>query len=175
MKRYACEMSSPIGTLTLISTDKGICSIEFCSFEEYVQRLSAFNPAEAFDQDTVEKAPQAGLLQAAVLQLEQYFSGKRKIFDLSLDLSGTDFQRKVWRALMDIPYGETRSYQDIAGAVGNLKAVRAVGGANNRNPVPIIVPCHRVIGKNGSMVGYGGGLYIKETLLALEGWKRFVS
>ncbi len=107
-------------------------------------------------------------LVAALEQLKEYFDKKRKIFDLPLNISGTEFQKKVWKALQDIPYGETRTYQDIALAVGNPKACRAVGGANNKNNIPVIIPCHRVIGKNGSLVGFGSGLAIKKELLQLE-------
>ena len=108
------------------------------------------------------------LLKKAGQQLQEYFSGKRKIFDLPLAPKGTTFQLEVWKALQEIPYGETRSYKDIAIAVGNHKASRAVGLANNRNPISIIIPCHRVIGSNGKLVGYGGGLHIKDYLLNLE-------
>ena len=101
-------------------------------------------------------------------QLDEYFAGRRRKFDLPLDLRGTEFQRRVWAQLCRIPYGETRSYQDIAAALGNAKASRAVGMANNRNPVVIVVPCHRVVGKGGSLVGYAGGLDRKEFLLKLE-------
>lgn len=101
-------------------------------------------------------------------QLSEYFAGERKSFDVPLETHGTAFREKVWAALREIPYGETRSYKDIAIAVGNEKACRAVGGANNKNPVSIITPCHRVIGADGSMVGYGGGLDMKQQLLALE-------
>jgi methylated-DNA-[protein]-cysteine S-methyltransferase len=105
-----------------------------------------------------------------VTQLSEYFQGKRKCFDLNLCLQGTEFQKKVWNTLLKIPYGETRSYSDIAAALGNLKAVRAVGGANRVNKIPIIVPCHRVIGKNRTLVGYAGSHTDKqEILLALEG------
>jgi len=107
-------------------------------------------------------------LMRAHKQLEEYFSGKRKKFDLKLNVSGTDFQKKVWKALQDIPYGETRTYQDIALAVGKPQACRAVGGANNKNKLPVIIPCHRVIGRDGSLVGFGSGLAIKEELLQLE-------
>ena len=110
------------------------------------------------------------VLLKAVSQLEEYFKGKRKVFNLPLKLEGTDFQKKCWDALLEIPYGEVCSYQDIAKRVGNIKAVRAVGGANHNNPVAIIVPCHRVIGKDGSLTGYGGGLHVKEFLLGLEGY-----
>jgi len=100
--------------------------------------------------------------------LEEYLIGKRKEFDIPLALEGTYFQKAVWQALIEIPYGETRSYLDIASKIGNSKAVRAVGLANNRNPIAIIVPCHRVIGKNGKLVGYAGGLQMKEDLIKLE-------
>ena len=108
------------------------------------------------------------LLKLANQQLMEYFSGQRKTFNLPLAPKGSPFQLKVWKALLDIPYGETRSYKDIAIAAGNPKASRAVGMANNRNPISIIIPCHRVIGLDGKLVGYGGGLPVKEYLLALE-------
>lgn len=108
------------------------------------------------------------LIKKAVQELQEYFSGTRQCFDLPLSPQGTDFQQKVWKALQDIPYGAVCSYKDIATAIGNEKACRAVGGANNKNPISIIIPCHRVIGANGSLVGYGGGLEIKKQLLALE-------
>ncbi|MGI6538868.1 MAG: methylated-DNA--[protein]-cysteine S-methyltransferase [Caldicoprobacterales bacterium] len=109
------------------------------------------------------------LLKSAYKQLMEYFSGSRKIFDLSLAFEGTSFQQKVWKALLTIPYGQVRSYKDIARQTGNEKACRAVGMANNRNPIGIIIPCHRVIGSDGKLVGYGGGLDIKRYLLQLEG------
>ena len=101
-------------------------------------------------------------------QLEQYFAGQRQQFNLPLDFQGTDFQQRVWRALLTIPYGETRSYKDIALQIGNEKAVRAVGAANGRNPISIIAPCHRVIGSGGALVGFAGGLDKKQILLSLE-------
>ncbi len=108
------------------------------------------------------------LLAEANRQLQEYFKGQRKEFDLDLNPSGTEFMKKVWASLRVIPYGETRSYKDIAIAIGKDKAYRAVGLANNRNPISIIIPCHRVIGSNGNLVGYGGGLDIKSFLLDLE-------
>jgi methylated-DNA-[protein]-cysteine S-methyltransferase len=108
------------------------------------------------------------VIKKAATRLAEYFDGKRRSFDLPLALKGTDFQIAVWKALLTIPAGETRSYQDIAVQIGKPKAVRAVGMANNRNPLVIIVPCHRVIGKDGSLTGYGGGLPVKRYLLDLE-------
>lgn len=108
------------------------------------------------------------LMEEASKQLKEYFSGERQVFDLPLCPEGTPFQKKVWEALKTIPYGETRTYQEIAVQIGNPKACRAVGGANNKNPISIIIPCHRVIGAGGSLVGYGGGLSLKEKLLRLE-------
>ncbi|MGM9533900.1 MAG: methylated-DNA--[protein]-cysteine S-methyltransferase [Intestinibacter sp.] len=109
------------------------------------------------------------LTKRAYIQLKEYMEGQRKQFELPLNPNGTEFQRKVWNALTKIPYGETRSYKDIAIAVGNEKASRAVGMANNKNPIPIIIPCHRVVGSNKKLVGYAGGLDLKEQLLSLEG------
>ncbi len=108
-------------------------------------------------------------LKDATDQLKAYFAGELKSFDLPLSLEGTPFQLQVWSALMKIPYGETRSYLDMALFMGNDKACRAVGGANGRNPIPVIIPCHRVVGSNGSLGGYSGGLNMKKRLLAIEG------
>ena len=108
------------------------------------------------------------VLDSALEQMEEYFLGKRKCFDLPLYFNGTDFQKSVWKALTEIPYGEVVSYQDIARKINNEKAVRAVGNANNKNKIMIMIPCHRVIGKNGKLVGFAGGLDKKEFLLAHE-------
>jgi methylated-DNA-[protein]-cysteine S-methyltransferase len=108
------------------------------------------------------------LLRGAVAQLQAYFGGELRDFDLTLDMQGTEFQKRVWGELRTIPYGETRSYSFVANTIGAPKAVRAVGAANGRNPIPIVVPCHRVIGAGGSLVGYGGGLPLKRFLLDLE-------
>ncbi|WP_313344741.1 methylated-DNA--[protein]-cysteine S-methyltransferase [Sedimentibacter sp.] len=108
------------------------------------------------------------LIKSASEQLYEYFDGKRREFNLPLKLNGTNFQNKVWKALCEIPYGETKSYKQIAEKVGDPNGSRAVGGANNKNPIMIVVPCHRVIGSNGSLVGYGSGLHIKELLLSIE-------
>lgn len=142
---------SPIGFLKISATDKGINSLEF-SRKKF----------------TCPQTCNGHLLQAST-QLDEYFAGKRKAFSLELDLSGTDFQASVWQTLNKIPYGTLWSYQKLAIAIKNPKAVRAVGGANNKNPIPVIIPCHRVIGKNGSLTGFGGGLKIKQWLLAHEG------
>jgi methylated-DNA-[protein]-cysteine S-methyltransferase len=108
------------------------------------------------------------LIKKAAKQFDEYFKKNRQNFDLPLVLRGTDFQLKVWKALQKIPYGQTRSYGELAAMIGNPKACRAVGMANNRNPITIIVPCHRVIGHDGSLTGYGGGLELKQKLLDLE-------
>ena len=108
------------------------------------------------------------LIYEAFKQLDEYFKGLRKVFNLKIKFKGTEFQKRVWDELYKIPYGETRCYQDIAILIGNYKASRAVGMANNKNPIPIIVPCHRVLGKNGSLVGYAMGLEMKQMLLDLE-------
>jgi len=114
------------------------------------------------------KKAETPLIQKAAVQIEEYLNGKRKKFSLPLALQGTEFQMAVWQALQKIPFGETRSYKDIAASIGRPKAVRAVGMANNRNPISIIIPCHRVIGHDGKLVGYGGGLPLKQRLLELE-------
>jgi methylated-DNA-[protein]-cysteine S-methyltransferase len=108
------------------------------------------------------------VMRNAVIQLNAYFSGHLKRFDLKLAPEGTDFQQNVWRALQDIPYGVLVSYQDIANKIGNPKACRAVGAANGKNPIPIVIPCHRVIGSNGQLTGFAGGLHLKEYLIELE-------
>lgn len=109
------------------------------------------------------------VIKKAAKQLREYFLGKRKVFDLPLSINGTPFQTIVWEALISIPYGETRSYKDIAIQIGKNKACRAIGMANNRNTIPIVIPCHRVIGSKGELVGYGGGLEVKQMLLEIEG------
>jgi len=114
------------------------------------------------------KKTETPLIQKAVTQIKEYLAGKRKQFKLPLAMHGTEFQMAVWQALQKIPYGETRSYKEIAAMIDRPKAVRAVGMANNRNPISIIVPCHRVIGHDGKLVGYGGGLPLKQFLLELE-------
>jgi len=150
-------MPSPIGRLTLSGDGRALTSIFF----ERDGRLAGGPPA-GWRED-------ARALRDARAQLEEYFAGKRVVFDLPLALRGTPFQMGVWRALLRIPYGATASYGEIAAAIGRPGASRAVGGANHNNPIPIIVPCHRVIGSDGSLTGYGGGEDRKRRLLALEG------
>ena len=134
--------------------------------EENEQITQLYFPNDSIDSKaSIEETP---LIKEAYNQLEAYFRGELKVFSLSLNPSGTPFMKNVWKALCDIPYGETTTYKSIAEAVGSPKAFRAVGLANNRNPIPIIIPCHRVIGSNGTLIGYGGGLEIKSTLLNLE-------
>jgi O-6-methylguanine DNA methyltransferase len=147
---------SPAGPLFLAASTKGLVRIEF---EDRVQKL---NPKEFQLQDSKLA------LDPYLHQLDEYFSGKRRDFSIPLDLRGTEFQLACWNALLEIPYGETRSYRDIAQAIGHPHAYRAVGMSNNRNPVAIIVPCHRVIASSGSLCGYGGGLDIKRKLIDFE-------
>ncbi|MFE6796440.1 methylated-DNA--[protein]-cysteine S-methyltransferase [Paenibacillus chitinolyticus] len=158
---------SPIGPLLLARTGRGLCSIEFGSGPEAVRKLEQWTD-RWIPGGTIVPSP-AGLREIRE-QLEEYFSGQRRSFDLAFDLRGTEFQLRVWKALLSVPYGATASYKDIAAAIGSPQAVRAVGGANNRNPVPIVIPCHRIIGAGGQLVGYGGGLSVKTALLELEGW-----
>ncbi|MBP1992351.1 methylated-DNA--[protein]-cysteine S-methyltransferase [Paenibacillus eucommiae] len=164
---YYDEMASPIGPLLLATTERGLCTVEFGGYEERREKLERFAD-RWIGEHRIERNEKA--LSSIREQLEQYFQGSRRNFEVEYDLYGTEFQKRVWHALTGISYGATVSYKDIAQAIGSPKAVRAVGGANNRNPISIIIPCHRVIGASGEMVGYGGGLDIKSALLKLEGW-----
>lgn len=147
---------SPLGQMILQANERGLTGAWFD------QQTTL--PAELGEQSNDHL-----ILQQAVTELEEYFSGNRQQFDVPTDAQGTDFQRQVWSTLKTIPFGDTWSYQDMAVAIDNPKAVRAVGLANAKNPVSIIVPCHRVIGKNGKLTGYAGGVERKEKLLVLEG------
>ncbi|OXM84952.1 methylated-DNA--[protein]-cysteine S-methyltransferase [Paenibacillus rigui] len=161
------ELDSPIGPLVLASAGSGLCHIEFGRFDELTAaRLQSWSERWYGTRDW--RKDEADLRDPAV-QLKEYFHGDRKRFDVQLDLQGTPFQLKVWDALGRIPYGTVCSYKDIGQTIDSVKAVRAIGGANNQNPIPVIIPCHRVIGADGSMVGYGGGLEIKSFLLQHEG------
>ncbi len=144
----ACAIETPIGPLSLQADESAVS----------VMRFGAGGAQDA-----------SPLLDAAEAQLREYFAGARRTFDLPLAPHGTAFQQRVWTALRAIPYGETRTYGELAAAIGSPNASRAVGMANHRNPIPIIIPCHRVIGANGTLTGYAGGLEVKRKLLALEG------
>ncbi|MET1247220.1 methylated-DNA--[protein]-cysteine S-methyltransferase [Sporolactobacillus sp. STCC-11] len=159
------ELETSIGMLTLAVYEQQLCHLDFGSLEENRPKLMLW--AEKHGLPSVLKEDETHCAEAA-RQLRDYFHGDRKTFTVKLLMKGTEFQRKVWTALAAIPYGETRSYKDIAREVKNPKGVRAIGMANNRNPIPIIVPCHRVIGADGSLVGYGGGLKTKQFLLNFE-------
>ncbi len=147
-------LDTPIGTLRLVSQNNMITKVEF-------------DGQHQINADDILQCDSA--LEEAAKQLKEYFAGRRENFHLSLCPGGTEFQQQVWTSLSAIPYGELRSYSDIACSINRPKAVRAVGAANGRNPIPIIVPCHRVIGSNGSLTGFAGGLEMKEQLLKLEG------
>lgn len=153
---YYTRTSSPVGPLFLAASKKGLVRLEFDS------RVMPLNTKST----TLVEAQSEFLVH--LRELDEYFSGRRKVFSFPLDLRGTVFQIQCWRALLDIPYGEVRTYRDNAVAIGHPKAFRAVGMANNRNPIAIVVPCHRVIASDGSLCGYGGGLEIKRRLLDLE-------
>jgi methylated-DNA-[protein]-cysteine S-methyltransferase len=145
-------LDTPIGTLTLVASETGLRSVYF--------------PGPVPELDAVEG--DSPVLAEAARQLEEYFDGMRTTFDLPLDLHGTSFQVGAWRGLAEIPYGETVSYGEQARRLGKPEAVRAVGAANGRNPLPIVLPCHRVIGADGSLTGFGGGLHVKQALLDHE-------
>ncbi|MBK5211404.1 MAG: methylated-DNA--[protein]-cysteine S-methyltransferase [Coriobacteriia bacterium] len=163
---YTKIMKSPLGPLVISASEKGITCLDF--FVGGDTELTQ-DSAEANCWKNSGTATEKYHVDRAISQLEEYFSGKRTEFDLDLDITtGTDFQQKVWQALTTIPYGETATYKEIAERIGNPKACRAVGGANNKNPIAIVVPCHRVIGSNGKLIGYAGGLSKKVALLERE-------
>ncbi|MBK5435352.1 methylated-DNA--[protein]-cysteine S-methyltransferase [Pseudomonas sp. TH32] len=156
----SCEytlMPSPVGQLTLVARDGKLTAILWEKERPNRVRLGA-----------LQEANNSPVLQETERQLKEYFAGTRNRFELELDFAGTEFQKKVWQALLTIPFGETRSYSQIAAQIGNPKAVRAVGAANGRNPISIVAPCHRVIGASGGLTGFAGGLEAKQYLLALE-------
>ena len=158
-KDYAYKLiDSPVGRLRLVASDKGLAGVWF----------ARSRPERVRPRGDVENGRHPVLVEAE-RQLREYFAGRRRSFDLELDFVGTPFQRSVWKALLTIPFGQTRTYGEIAKQVGRPSASRAVGAANGRNPVSIIAPCHRVIGSTGALTGFGGGLDVKEQLLRLEG------
>ena len=150
-------MPSPVGELTLVARDGKLSAILW-----EVERANRVRLGELIE------AHDSPVLLETERQLQQYFAGTRNQFELELDFTGTDFQKQVWQALLTIPFGETRSYSQIAEQIGNPKAVRAVGAANGRNPISIIAPCHRVVGASGGLTGFAGGLEAKQYLLTLE-------
>ncbi len=150
-------METPVGRLKLVASARGLAAILWENDDPKRVRLGPF----------VEDKNHPALVETE-RQLKAYFAGKLKKFSLKFDFAGTDFQKEVWRALVTIPFGETRSYGEIARQIGRARAVRAVGAANGRNPISIIVPCHRVIGSNGKLTGFAGGLETKAALLELE-------
>ncbi len=153
---FYVRTSSPVGPLFLAASMKGLVRLEF------EDRVLKMNPS------TTQLHESKAALAPYLRELQEYFAGERREFSFRLDLRGTEFQLACWRALLEIPYGETRSYRDIAEAIGHAHAYRAVGMSNNRNPVAIVVPCHRVIASSGSLCGYGGGVEVKRKLLELE-------
>ncbi|OON38900.1 methylated-DNA--protein-cysteine methyltransferase [Izhakiella australiensis] len=157
MGYYRKTVVTPVGELELIASDKGLSAI-----------LWENEGAIRIKRTPIVDRPDHPVLLQTARQLKEYFAGERRVFDLPLDFSGTDFQKKVWAALLTIPFGETRSYAEIAAQVGSPAAVRAVGAANGKNPVSIVAPCHRVIGSNGKLTGFAGGLEVKAFLLSLE-------
>jgi len=150
LAKYIDFIESPIGLIEICATEEAIASILF------------IEPSEK------KEVKSAALVQKCINQLDEYFYGQRQEFNLPLAPAGTTFQKSVWNELSKIPYGATTSYLEIGKRIGNPKAVRAIGGANGKNPITVIVPCHRVIGANGKLVGYGGGLWRKEWLLEHE-------
>jgi methylated-DNA-[protein]-cysteine S-methyltransferase len=150
------QFDTPVGVLTLAAEGDALCHIEFPSNRHPVAR-TGWLPGSS------------DVLHEACQQLREYFAGTRTSFTLPLRPRGTTFQMQVWQTLAQIPFGQTWSYQQLAQACGNARAVRAVGGANGRNPLPIVLPCHRVIGADGSLTGFGGGIETKAALLRLEG------
>ena len=158
MALYRKTMDSPVGELTLMASDAGLVAVIWENDRPGRVKLGA-----------MVDAPEHDVLVEAARQIAEYFAGTLTRFDLPLDFRGTDFQKSVWAALLTIPFGETRSYAEIARQVGRPTAFRAVGAANGKNPISIIAPCHRVIGTNGTLTGFAGGLEAKALLLGIEG------
>lgn len=157
MSLISTRYDSPVGALTLVAKGDKLAAILWENDRPGRVPLSPLT-----EDDSIP------ILRKTAGQLDEYFAGSRSQFDLELDFNGTDFQRRVWEALLKIPFGETRTYRQIAESIGNPKAVRAVGAANGRNPISIVAPCHRVIGSTGALTGFAGGLKTKEYLLRLE-------
>ncbi|MEQ7126702.1 methylated-DNA--[protein]-cysteine S-methyltransferase [Actinopolymorpha sp. B11F2] len=164
--QHTCTMDSPIGPLELRAGPETLTSIRFVDNAPAAQgEVDATGPANSASPANVDDSD---VLRAAITQLNEYFAGERTDFDLPLHTGGTPFQQQVWSMLAEIPYAETWSYAELARRIGSPTAFRAVGAANGQNPLPIVLPCHRVVGANGTLVGYGGGMDRKRTLLQLE-------
>ncbi len=157
MKHYSKRIKSPVGELTLIANANALVAILWENDKPNRVRIA-----------DVESKPNHPILEKTAKQLSQYFSGKRTQFEIDFEFYGTEFQKKVWRALTEIPYGETQTYLQIAKKIRSPKSCRAVGAANGKNPISLMVPCHRVIGSNGNLTGFAGGLKAKKYLLDLE-------
>ena len=157
MTLFYKEMESPVGKLKLVASANALIAVLWERERPNRVKLAM-----------LQHDPQQPILIETERQLGEYFAGTRNQFDLPLEPTGTEFQKKVWRALQEIPFGQTRSYLDLAKSIGSAKAVRAVGAANGKNPLSIVVPCHRVVGANGTLTGFAGGLEAKAKLLALE-------
>lgn len=160
MTLHYAKAESPVGTIYIVADEKNLRAV---TFHKLWSDYEKFQP-------TIEER-HCAVTKKTALQMREYFSGQRKTFDLPYELIGTEFQKKVWNALAKIPFGETRTYGQQAKHIGNPAAVRAVGGTNGRNPLWVILPCHRVIGTSGKLTGYAGGLEMKKFLLELEGHK----
>lgn len=161
--KHKCYLQTPIGVICIEEEGEAVTALYIDRMQEEGDHTDEPDGKMCFLED-----PETDLLKKAGIQLMEYFQGKRKEFSLPLMPEGTAFQKKVWQALSTIPYGETRSYGQIAAQIKNPKASRAVGGANHKNPIMIFIPCHRVIGADGSLVGFGGGLRAKRYMLDLE-------
>ena len=157
MTLFYKEMESPVGKLKLVASANALIAVLWERERPNRVKLAM-----------LQHDPQQPILIETERQLGEYFAGARNQFDLPLEPTGTEFQKKVWRALQEIPFGQTRSYLDLAKSIGSAKAVRAVGAANGKNPLSIVVPCHRIVGANGTLTGFAGGLEAKAKLLALE-------
>lgn len=164
---YSC-MQSALGPITFARTKRGLCKIMYGDGDAVIQSLERWAKKYFLNSECVRDHAALSDVEG---QLAQYFQGARTSFDCELDVYGTPFQKLVWKELMNIPYGQVFTYKQVACNIGSRLSVRAVGGANNKNPLPIVIPCHRVIGSNGALVGYASGLHIKEQLLVLEGYE----
>lgn len=162
MKLYICSFDSPFGRFYLASSDLGLVRLYFFNRDKFLTELHKSFPEAELEENEDKN-------REVLHQLREYFAGVRTHFDIPLHLVGSEFQIRVWQELCKVPFGTTVSYKTIAWKIGHPGAVRAVGQANHRNPIPILVPCHRIIGSDGRLVGYGGGLEMKKKLLVHEG------